>query len=240
MCGNRILCIDDCELIRGMIKDYLERENYIVSTAENGVQAFREIEKNTPDLILLDFMLDDTDGISLMRELHHQNIHIPIIMVSGRGEDIDRIIGIEAGADDYIAKPFQPRELSARIKAVLKRTRHATHKNHTPQAPDIAAKTKLKFDKWILDPAQFQVFDQNNHSAGLTTGEFVILEKLATSSGQTFTREQLFGLLNNNDMNAFDRAVDIKITRIRAKLGDTPKDPKYIKTIRGIGYVFIG
>jgi len=231
--SHKILCIDDCKDIQEMICEYLSMEGYKMISAQIYKDAIKSITHDKPDLILLDLLMEDMNGLEMIKEIHAIDNSIPIIMISGRADDVDRIIGIEAGADDYIAKPFQPRELSARIKAVLKRSQKNTIEN-------VVSKKHVHFDDWILKPEQFQAFHaESQESANLTTGEFVVLEKLTASKGQTLSRNQLFALLRHNDIDTHDRAVDIQITRIRAKLGDNSKEPKYIKTIRNIGYIFI-
>lgn len=235
MSNAKILCIDDCEVTLLIVKEYLQKEGFDIFAVSN-IQAADEImNSNQIDLIVLDLMMPDTDGMTVLRQYRATHGNIPVIMLSGRGDDIDKIIGIEAGADDYIAKPFQPRELSARIKAVLRRVQSDTANDYGQARVD-----KILLDKWIIDREQYQVFSKNGESADLTTGEYMVLEKLVLAKNKAQSRDSLFALLHDYDMDTSDRAVDIKITRIRSKLSDDSRDPRYIKTIRNVGYMFIG
>lgn len=216
-----------------MLRDYLEDDGYEVCTASSSSEFFNIIDTKPVDIALLDLLMPEQDGISVLNQIRKRG-DLPVIMISGRGDDVDRIIGMEAGADDYLAKPFQPRELSARIGAVLKRTK----KNGFVQ--NDAVSTRIQFDDWILDRQQIQVFDTSGEAAGLTTKEFTVFEKLVLSAPAAVSREELFSLCHDEKMGKYDRAVDIQITRIRNKLGDTPGEQKYIRTVRGVGYLFCG
>lgn len=239
--GKKILCIDDSADICELLELHLSEEGYNVKTAINATDAMGIVKSFEPDLILLDVLLPDTDGLSLLKKIRAHK-EIPVIMVSGRGEDIDKIIGIEAGADDYVTKPFNIRELLARITMVLKRF------NNNPSSLQETlndgrvkiSEDAIAFDKWIIDRKQYQVFDNKGKSANFTTNEFLLLERLASTPYQVLSREQLFDLWREQGLNLYDRAIDVQITRIRQKLDDDPKDPKYIKTIRGVGYMFTG
>lgn len=232
---KKILCVDDCEMMQDILKESLVNEGYDVFHAYSEAEIFQAIDAFAPDLMILDLVLQDTDGLSILKKLQQKGITLPVIMISGRGEYIDRVIGIEAGADDYLAKPFNKRELIARVRAVLRRSERQIKKDHTEKNDE---QLLYCFGKWILNPKNYQVVSVNGISADLTTHEFVVLQKLVSAPYQAFPREQLFDVFNKRDMDASDRAVDIQIARIRSKLGDDPKNPRYIKTLRNVGYMF--
>lgn len=229
----KILCIDDDKFIRKTIKNYLEKELFDVLEAENSTEVRNILShsKEKIDLVLLDLVLPDQDGIDLMREIKSIS-DMPIIIISSRDEEIDRIIGIETGADDYLTKPFSPREVKARINAVLKR-----YQADKPINED-RHNNKLTFDNWTIRPSQYQAYNSSGNSANLTTQEFLILKALIDANGATLKREILFDIGHDINSETYDRAVDIQITRIRKKLGDSARNPKYIRTVRGIGYLF--
>lgn len=228
-----ILCVDDDELIQTTVSGYLKDEGYTVYSAYDEASALDIVKNDQPNLILLDLVLKKTSGLDFLKNIIIDYPAIPIIMISSRGEDIDRIIGLEAGADDYISKPFHPRELSARIKSVLKRCQKQIYEG---QSPDVA----IHFDKWILDIQNYQVYDQKNkNTANLTTKEFLVLKELVMNRNRVLSRDQIFHIFRDYSDDIYDRVVDIQISRIRSKLGDNSKKPKYIKTVRDVGYTFI-
>ncbi len=231
-----VLSVDDDEGLQTVVTHYLSNEGYTTLSAHSGKQLLDVLKDNTPNLILLDLVLPDTDGISILAQLRGQKI--PVIVVSGKSDTTEKIVCLEMGADDYMTKPFEMRELSARIKAVLRRAEEmpagVANESNEQQAD------KIKFGPWILDRAQFQMFDEKGASADLTTGEYKLLEALASQPNKVLSRERLFELTRASDYDSFDRAVDIQIGRLRKKLGDDPKDPQYIKTVRGAGYMFCG
>ena len=231
-----ILSVDDDEGLQTVVGHYLSGEGYSMLSARSGSELMAVLQDNTPNIILLDLTLPDTDGISLLAQLRGNAI--PVIVVSGKTDTTEKIVCLEMGADDYLTKPFEMRELSARIKAVLRR---AEDKAPAPANQSVEeAKTQTAFGDWILDRAQFQMFDANNRSADLTTGEYKLLEALVDAPNKVLSRERLFELTRESDYDSFDRAVDIQIGRLRKKLNDDPKEPQYIKTIRGVGYMFCG
>lgn len=228
-----ILCVDDDDFVRKMLVGYLEKEMFQTLEARNGEELKEIVNTQNIDLILLDLVLPDGDGIAFMQQIRAIKEDIPIIILSAKNEEVDRIVGIETGADDYISKPFSSRELKARINAVLRRS------SKEIEAPVQEAQSeKISFDGWVLDPRQYQVFDQQGKSADFTTSEFLVLYHLSSSPNQVFSRDHLFDLTRQINSDSYDRAVDVQITRIRKKIGDTAKNPKYIKTIRGVGYLF--
>ena len=228
-----VLIVDDDELLLDMLDEYLQQDGYTTFTAVNGADYLAILENNQIDVIVQDLLLGDDDGMELLKQVckDHQ---IPVIMMSGRGEATDRILGIEAGADDYLAKPFLPKELSVRINAILRRQNAAT------ATPAATKSSTLTFDVWTLDLNTYDVQHKNGDIAPFTTGEFMVLRKLVESPNQVFSRDQLLNIMREFDADVFERAVDIQISRIRKKLGDSASNPRYIRTIRNVGYIFIG
>ena len=240
MAKATILSVDDDKNLQTVITLYLSGEGYQTLSANSGSQLLEILDKEQPGLILLDLMLPDTDGISILAQLRGRK-KIPVIVVSGKSDTTEKIICLEMGADDYMTKPFEMRELSARIKAVLRRAEEMSPQLAAQVAADQnRGPDQVRFGNWILDRAQFQLFDENLHSADLTTGEYKLLDALVSSRNKVLSRERLFELTRESDYDSFDRAVDIQIGRIRKKLGDDPKEPSYIKTVRGAGYMFCG
>lgn len=231
-----VLSVDDDEGLQTVITHYLSGEGYKMLSAGTGAAVIDTLKDTTPNLILLDLVLPDTDGISLLARLRTMH-KIPVIVVSGKSDTTEKIVCLEMGADDYITKPFEMRELSARIKAVLRR---AEDQPVSQQASEQNNQTAIRFGGWTLDKERFQLVDAENVSADLTTGEYRLLEALLDAPNKVLTRERLFELTRESDYDSFDRAVDIQIGRLRKKLNDDPKDPKFIKTVRGVGYMFCG
>lgn len=228
-----VLSIDDDVHLQNVVKTYLEDDGYRVVCLESGAQ-LKEFLPQRFDVALLDLVLPDAEGFELIHKLRiHTNA--PIIVVSGKSDTTEKIISLEMGADDYLTKPFEMRELSARIKAALRRVREQMH-----ILPSPANTNKVHFGSWNLDRAQYQVYDDTGRSADLTTGEFQLLEALVMSAGRVLSREQLFDLTRAGNYDSYDRAIDIQIARIRKKIGDNAKDGQLLKTIRGIGYMFTG
>jgi len=237
-----VLSVDDDSNLQTVVGHYLEQEGYQCVPALTGAEAMEKLGEVSPDIILLDLILPDNDGLTLLAMIRAKS-RAAVIVVSGKDETADRIVGLELGADDYITKPFEMRELSARIKAVLRRT--AVEAAATPQpAPaedkGLAAMPRIGFGDWVLDRGQYQLFDADNNPADLTSGEFRLLEALVTAPQRVLSREHLFELTRQGDFEAYDRAIDIQIARIRKKLNDDPRAPALIKTVRGVGYMFCG
>ena len=234
---NRILVIDDDEALSFVVKTYLENDGYTVYPAHTGADALVSQAQESCDVILLDLGLPDLDGFSMIPRLKAIS-QSPIIVVSGKEDTTDKVVGLELGADDYITKPFEMRELSARIKAALRRNPPvAVAKMDKADEP---SEDRIHFEDWILDRSQYQVFDLKGEAMDLTSGEFRLLEALITAPNRVLNREQLFDLTREATFDGYDRAVDIQIGRIRKKFDDNPSNPRVIKTIRGIGYMFCG
>ncbi len=236
MPNKKILVIDDDEALSFVVKTYLENDGYSVYPAHTGADAMNLQDKAPCHVILLDLGLPDTDGFSMIPRLKAIS-KAPIIVVSGKEDTTDKVVGLELGADDYITKPFEMRELSARIKAALRRSPEEDIKGEKVEGPQ---EDRIHFEDWILDRSQYQVFDASGAAMDLTSGEFRLLEALITAPNRVLSREQLFDLTREASFDGYDRAVDIQIGRIRKKFDDNPSNPRIIKTIRGIGYMFCG
>lgn len=233
-----ILHVEDEDDISDFVKAYFENDAHTVFRTLTRQDTLDTLQKENIDIILLDYTLPETTGLEILKAVRKTS-EIPVIMVSGRNDPIDKIVCIESGADDYVEKPFVPRELLARIYAVLKRQNNGRSLPETVKSsPQSQEKNLLKFGCWTLDHNRYQAFDTEKRSADLTTKEFILLEKMALSPHRTLSRATLLEYLDDDNIDIFDRAVDVYITRIRKKLGDDPKNPQYIQTVRNIGYMF--
>jgi two-component system, OmpR family, response regulator len=222
----RTLLVEDDDRLATLTAGYLERHNVLVTCVSDGTRGLGEALKNRYDVILLDIMLPGLDGLEICREIRARS-NVPIIMLTARGEEPDRVLGLEFGADDYVAKPFSSRELLARIRAQARRARGEVGpvQRHILVGP-------LKLDCGCLEASV------EGRSLGLTPFEFAILRALAENAGRVLSRERLMELAGNAE-EAFDRVIDVHISRVRQKLGDDPKNPQFLKTIRGAGYLFV-
>lgn len=229
---THVLIVDDDTEICTTLKEYLYQERYRVSVAHNGSEMRRVIERSPVDIVLLDLMLPQEDGLMLARSLHTENPDIGVIMLTGRGEIVDRIVGLEMGADDYLVKPFHLRELLARIKSVRRRTMPLGTN------PPAAKHSRLRFAGWLLDAAARELFAPAGRSVQLTGGEFDLLVAFARHPNQLLSRDQLLDLARQREAGPFDRTIDVQVGRLRRKLNDDPKQPHLIKTLRGAGYMF--
>lgn len=232
-----VLSVDDDQALQVTVAHYLEEDGYTVLSAFTGAEAVEKVKSATPDLVLLDLVLPDEEGFRVLTKIK-AHCGVPVIIVSGKSDTTEKIVGLEMGADDYITKPFEMRELSARIKAVIRRGEPAQPAAAAKPAEQ-PAKDRITFGGgWVLDRLQYQLFDNTGRSAELTAGEFRLLEALVLAPNRALTRDYLFELTRENDFDAYDRAIDIQIGRLRKKLGDDPKEPAFIKTVRGVGYMF--
>ncbi len=224
-----LLVVDDDERIRDLLKKYLLKQGFLVSVARDAVHARRLLEGLEFDLLVLDVMMPETDGISLTRELR-QRMTTPILLLTARGETEDRIAGLEAGADDYLAKPFEPRELLLRINAILRRI---------PDEPSVEAVPKIL----NLGPLVYEVekadLRSDQGAVKLTSTEIQLMRVFAARVGQVVSRSELAEELGRDRELAQERAVDVQITRLRRKLETDPKQPRYLQTIRGAGYMLV-
>lgn len=234
-----ILTVDDDENLQTVLSHYLESEGYGVVCAHNGEDLKQKLQVTKPHVVLLDLILPDSDGLTLLGYIRSQSSY-PVIVVSGKSDTTEKVVCLEMGADDYMTKPFELRELSARIKVVLRRAaeREQLAANRAP-VDEGADAGNVTFGPWTLNRAKLQVYDANGASADLTTGEFKLLDTLVKAGGRVLSREFLFDVTREADYDSYDRAVDIQIGRLRKKLGDDPKESIYIKTVRGAGYMFV-
>ena len=237
-----ILSVDDDENLQLVVKEYLESDGYKLLRAHDLKEFAMWAEQGESiDLVLLDLVLKDAQGLSLIQTIR-ERIKSPVIIVSGKTDTTEKIVCLEMGADDYITKPFEMRELSARIKAVLRRAAPEQEKGGNQSLSEIRTSgEKIYFDNWYIDCGQYQLYDLQNNSAELTTGEFKLLEALVLSAKKVVSRERLFEITRDgSNYDSYDRAIDIQIARIRKKMGDSSKDSEIIKTVRGVGYMFCG
>jgi DNA-binding response OmpR family regulator len=221
-----ILIIDDDAKLNQLLKDFLKDFGFDVVTATHPAKGLKALKQASPDLVILDIMLPEMDGFEVCRAIR-QTSNVPIIMLTARGEVTDKVVGLELGADDYLAKPFEPRELVARIQSVLRRTKQPGD-NQT-----------LTFERLIIDLDK-HIALLDGDPVDLTTNEFAALALLARNAGKVLNRDQILQELRGMDCDAFNRSVDIAVSRLRQKLNDDPKSPEFIKTVWGTGYVFIG
>jgi DNA-binding response OmpR family regulator len=224
----RLLLIDDDARLTTMVGDYLRRNGFEVDAAGSLAAGRERLKLAAYDALLLDLMLPDGDGLDLTRELRAdaRTRRLPLLMLTARGEPMDRIVGLEIGADDYLPKPFEPRELLARVKALLRRS-----------APEPAADEVLAFGRLEVDLGARQA-RLDGQPCELTSHQFELLVVLAKSAGRVMTRDQIMDALKGHPLEAFDRSIDVHISRIRAVIEDDPKTPRRVLTVRGTGYVF--
>jgi len=226
-----ILVVDDHRDIREPLAAYLEKSGYRASQAPDAAAARKLMEGAAIDLVVLDIMMPGEDGLSLCRHLRETQ-RVPVILLSARAEETDRIVGLEIGADDYVTKPFSPRELLARIKNVLGRVHSLPPQR---QAVDAAA---IGFAGWTLDPARRQVIDANGVAVPLSAAEFALLDAFVRHPRMVLSRDQLLDLTQGREASVFDRSIDNQVSRLRKKIETDPKSPELIKTVRGGGYMF--
>ncbi len=230
-----ILVVDDDPQIRSMIDRYLTHEGFTVSLAQNGAEMDEALDKGPVDLVLLDLVLPGDDGLMLARRIREKS-DIGIIILTGKGEMIDRVVGLEMGADDYVAKPFHLRELLARIKSVLRRA--VAHPAPTEAAPAPAEKTVARFAGWAFDFVKLELASPDGTTVALTTGETNLLVAFLKNPNRVLDRDRLLDLISHREWEPFDRSVDTQVVRLRRKIEEDPSSPALIKTVRGAGYIF--
>jgi two-component system OmpR family response regulator len=225
-----ILVVDDEPEIRRLLRDYLSRNGFEAVMARDGREMWHALERHAVDLVVLDLMLPDVDGLTLCRNLRARS-NIPVLMLTARGEEADRIVGIEMGADDYLVKPFNPRELLARIKSILRRTR-ALPPNLLPEPVRC-----LFFANWCLDTATRLLITPDGIATPLSGGEYRLLRILLDHPNRVVNRDQLTEMIHGREAEPYDRAIDVQMSRLRQRLQDDSREPQLIKTVRGEGYV---
>ncbi len=231
---DHVLIVDDDADIRELIAEYLRRQGLQASVAADAREMRAALASQRIDLVVLDLMLPGTDGITLCRELRAPGApHMPIVMLTARSDEADRILGLELGADDYLTKPFAARELLARIRAVLRRTRMLP--------PNMAAQEParvLAFGEWRLDTTARHLLDASDAVVALSGAEYRLLRVLLSHPNRVLTRDQLLNLTQGREAEVFDRSIDLLVSRLRQRLGDGVREPRYITTVRNEGYVF--
>jgi two-component system phosphate regulon response regulator OmpR len=229
---TKILVVDDDMRLRALLERYLVEQGYIVRAAANFEQMNRLMERENFHLLVLDLMLPGEDGLSICRRLRQQENEIPIIMLTAKGDEVDRIIGLEMGADDYLPKPFNPRELLARIRAVLRRK-----SKELPGAPT-QEETLVKFGPFVFNLATREMH-RGDELMPLTSGEFAVLKVLVSHAREPLSRDKLMNMARGRDYSAMERSIDVQVSRLRRMIEDDPTNPRYIQTVWGLGYVFV-
>lgn len=228
--GKQILIVDDDQEIRELLQEYMARAGFDVITAAEGRAMYSQLEHNQPDLIILDVMMPGDDGFSLCQQIRRSS-QVPIIMLTAASDEADRVIGLELGADDYIAKPFSPRELMARIKALLRRAEF--------RQPVKESGRRIRFADWSLDTLSQQLVNDDGSQMDLTGSDFILLSLFLQHPGQVLDRDTISDATRGRETLPMERGIDVQISRLRQKLGDNGKSPRIIKTIRGSGYMLI-
>jgi DNA-binding response OmpR family regulator len=227
---ERILIIDDDEKLCRLVKEYLGAMGYEVEGAHSGTEGLKRALKGTFDAVILDVMLPEMDGFELLKQLRAES-HVPVLMLTSRGDETDRIVGLEIGADDYLPKTFSTRELLARLRAVIRRSRMTIKGVETKNSA-------LTFGQLTLDEGTYEAFLEGNR-LDLTPIEYRILLRLAKVGGKVLTREQILDAVADRNYDVFDRSIDMHVSSLRGKLGDDPRNPRFIRTVRGAGYRFL-
>ncbi|MEY1660915.1 osmolarity response regulator transcription factor OmpR [Isoalcanivorax beigongshangi] len=229
---EKILIVDDDPRLRGLLQRFLEEQGFQVKGVGDAVQMDRALGRELYSLMVLDLMLPGEDGLSICRRLREQGTAMPIIMLTAKGDDNERIEGLEAGADDYLPKPFNPRELDARIRAVLRR-----QVREVPGAPS-RENQLVMFGPWELDLAR-RTLRRGDQENSLTTGEFAVLKALVQHPREPLTRDKLMNLARGREWSAMERSIDVQVSRLRRLLEEDPSKPRYVQTVWGVGYVFV-
>ncbi len=228
-----ILVVDDHREIRELLARYFEKNGLRVSAAEGGVSMRQILRTSAIDLVILDIMMPGEDGLTLCRQIR-QTSDVPIVLLTAVAEETDRIVGLELGADDYVTKPFNPRELLARTRAILRRVSTQYRAETTPD------RVLLQFDRWVLDPSGHALLDGGGTRVALGTAEYRLLHALVTRPGVVLTRDQLLDITVGRSAQVFDRSIDNLVSRLRRRLERDPQQPVLIKTVWGEGYMFAG
>ena len=242
---NSVIVVDDDPEIRDLVREYLAEEGFAVTEAKDGTALRDQIALRIPDIVLLDLKLPGEDGLTLARELRQKDPTVGILMISGKEDVVDRVAGLEVGADDYLVKPFHLRELLARVRSVLRR-REAGAPQGEPRAevqpraatPGERPRKVFRFSDWIFDGDRRTLVSESGEAVDLTSGEFDLLAVFVGHANRALTRDQLLDYARSREAEAFDRSIDVQVGRLRRKIERDPKRPALIKTIRNIGYMF--
>lgn len=226
--NQRILVVDDDDELRALLQTYLGEQGFVVKTVAEGAAMRAAMAVESFDLVILDIMMPGDDGLSLCRELRAKS-RIPILMLTARGDELDRIIGLEMGADDYLPKPFHPRELLARIRSILRRVQELAGEGPARE---------FRFGGWTLDLGARHLVGADGVAVPLSSGEFRLLQALVENANRVLSRDRLMDVLSGREAGPFDRSVDVMISRLRRRLGDDGREPEIIKTVRNEGYLF--
>ncbi len=230
--STKILVVDDDARLRALLERYLSEQGYLVRGAGNSEQMDRLLERENFHLMVLDLMLPGEDGLAILRRLRSQENRMPVVMLTAKGDEVDRIVGLEMGADDYLPKPFNPRELLARVRAVLRR-----QVKELPGAPSRDDET-VTFGDFTLHLATRELF-KGDEQVALTSGEFAVLKTLVSSPREPLSRDKLMNLARGRDYSATERSIDVQVSRLRRMIEVDPGNPRYIQTVWGLGYVFV-
>ena len=236
---NHIAIVDDDPRIRKRLHAFLEKEGFRATAVGDGEGLREMVETDPPDLVLMDLQLPGEDGLSLTRFLRERT-DIPVLILTGKGDTIDRVVGLEMGADDYLAKPFSLRELLARIRVILRRMQPKQPRESPQSNTGQSAPERWRFDDWIINFSAIELRKGEDDPVHLTTAEFRLLETLVKNAGRTLSRDQLIDAMADRSWNPTDRSVDLHISHLRKKIEKDNRHPELIKTVRGFGYVFTG
>lgn len=229
---DKILVVDDDVRLRGLLQRFLEEQGFYVKGVGDAEQMDKALSRELFSLIVLDLMLPGEDGLSICQRLRQRGDDVPIIMLTAKGDDNERIEGLQLGADDYLAKPFNPQELDARIRAVLRR-----RVRDLPGAPS-RDQEEISFGPWRLDLGT-RILSRDGKEVGLTTGEFAVLKALAQHQREPLTRDKLMNLARGREWSAMERSIDVQVSRLRRLIEEDPSRPRYLQTVWGVGYVFV-
>ncbi len=237
--ASHLLVVDDEARVRSLLRRYFEAEGFRISEADHGEAALDHLFANGIDLILLDLGLPDNDGLAVAREIRGRS-DVPIIMITGKGDTIDRVVGLEMGADDYITKPFELREVLARVKSVLRRTASSRSAQDAASGAEGAESDggEVRFAGWRFDRTKRELVAPDGTPVPLTTGEYNLLAAFVARPNRPLDRDQLMDLAAGRDWTPYDRSIDTQVGRLRKKIEADPGNPELIKTVRGVGYVF--
>ncbi len=230
--ASKILVVDDDRRLRDLLEQYLHEQGFMVRVVHDGKAMDKAMSREFFNLIVLDLMLPGEDGLQICRRLRGQNNNVPVLMLTARGDEVDRIVGLEIGADDYLPKPFNPRELVARINAVLRR--HSSVPAGAPEEDHI----EINIGEFVLNTGT-RILASAKTTVNLTTGQFALLKALVSQPHKPLSRDALMAKLNERDYESFDRSIDVQISRLRKIIEADPKSPRYIQTVWGHGYVFV-